>query len=285
MSDFSEKTLYVRCTYGSFLPKEYTDTLAYTCIPMGSLFENGGESGPRLKSNWVNATVLSRIFDDVDSFFHENDVALNNPAFLSRIQRGIFATNREVDGDQLLRNLHQFLIFSLPDNMGTRLSISALGTLLCSSYLSPECKGVVVQLRFHGRLAARFRDVFDKAPLVQNAIGMARLPYVNTPAWLTDNVIAALERQIRDDETVSVGRGVERETVVNIVDETEIPDPNDGRPSLSASLLQLARGIANRVIGVTPFPPISILHQPSSHSPISSLRGSPRHDSSGARQD
>jgi len=194
LTDFSEKTLYVHCTYGSFLPREYTDMIAYTSIPMGLLFENSGEQdGPQLKTNWVSSMIIPKVFDNVDSFFHESDISLNDPAFLSRVHRGIFVTNRSVDGEQLLKNIQQLLILSLLDNMETRLSISALGTLLHSSNSSPIRKGIVVQLHFHGRLAARFCDVFDKAPMVQNAISMAQLPYLNTPALLTDNVIAALE--------------------------------------------------------------------------------------------
>jgi len=157
MSDSSKKILYVHCTYGSFLLREYTDTLAYTSIPMGSLFKNSGEhDGPRLKTNWVSSVITPKIFDEIDSFFHENNISLNDPAFLSRIHCGIFATNQSVDGEQLLKNIQQLLIFSLLDNMEPRLSISALGTLLRLSYSSPECEGVVVQLRFHGRLATKF---------------------------------------------------------------------------------------------------------------------------------
>jgi len=74
---------------------------------MGLLFENSGEQDePRLKTNWVSSIVIPKIFDDIDSFFHKNDISLNDTAFLSRIHGGIFATNRSVDGEQLATEEH-----------------------------------------------------------------------------------------------------------------------------------------------------------------------------------
>jgi len=170
---------------------------------MGSLFESSAESGPRLRSDWVNAVLIPKIFHDVDSFFHENDIFEIDPTFLLIVLH-LFSA-RSMGQDQLMKNIQQLLVFLFDDDVDMPLPISTLSSLLCSTYVSCKHERIIVQLRFHDSLAMKFRTVFDSAPLVQNGISMARVPYVDKFTRLSNNMIAVVERQTRGNKASLVG--------------------------------------------------------------------------------